>query len=114
MKFYTDETINQINHQLQDDYYIPNDLLKKKQFIPVRLEVKYAYLALLNTLLKNPSYNEDHVGYVNENDSHLISTLQILANKEVDQNKMNGYLKELEDYQLIQKDQEKVYVGMFE
>lgn len=114
MEFYKKSKIDVINAHLQDHYYTPEDLFKKKDFVLVRLEVKYAYLAVLNTLIKYPKYTEDEVGYLKENDSKLIEMLQLLANKKVDQEKMDHYMEELMDHQLIKKEQDKIYVGMFE
>ena len=86
------------NHE--DKYYMPNALFDTMQYKLVRLEVKWAYVACLNVMLKTPLYDYPQ----------MIEVLKDLAHKNVDQQKIDGYIQELEDCGLAQRKGRNIYL----
>lgn len=91
-------------------YYMPNALFDTMQYKLVRLEVKLAYTACLNTLLRCPSYDNDGHAYIKDDNPTTIEVLKDLANKKVDQEKIDGYLVELENYGLVERSGRNIYL----
>lgn len=103
-------------------YYLTHDIdnMKAKRsgafytvdtFKPnTRVEVKMAYLALLNTLLDEAKFNEKQEAYLEKNLTQAIQNLALLANKKVDEAKMQGYIKELDEMDLLDIKDEGYYL----
>lgn len=91
-------------------YYVPNALFDTMQYKLIRLEVKWAYVACLNVLLQSPSYDKEGNAFIKDDNPQMIVVLKDLANKKVDQEKMNGYLVELEEKGLVEKIGRDVYL----
>lgn len=96
------------NHEGQ--YLMPNALFDTMQYKLIRLEVKWAYVACLNVLLDSPSYDKDGNAFIKDDNPQTIVVLKDLAHKAVDQEKINGYLLELEDNGLIEKVGRDIYL----
>ena len=47
----TKDDVEELNSEKNDQYYIPGELFNGMQYNLIRLEVKWAYVAVLNTLL---------------------------------------------------------------
>lgn len=91
-------------------YYVPNALFDTMQYKLIRLEVKWAYVACLNVLLQSPSYDKEGNAFIKDDNPQMIVVLKDLANKKVDQDKINGYLVELEEKGLVEKIGRDVYL----
>lgn len=96
------------NHE--GKYFMPNALFDTMQYKLIRLEVKWAYVACLNVLLNSPSYNKDGKAFIKDDNPQIIAVLKDLANKKVDQDKINGYVLEMEDNGLIEKVGRDIYL----
>lgn len=96
------------NHE--DKYYMPNALFDTMQYKLVRLEVKWAYVACLNVMLKTPLYDYDGFAYIKDDHPQMIEVLKDLAHKNVDQQKIDGYIQELEDCGLAQRKGRNIYL----
>lgn len=106
---YTKEDIEDLRKH-DGEYYMPNALFDTMQYKLIRLEVKWAYVACLNVLLESPSYNKEGNAFIKDDNPQIIVVLKDLANKKVDQEKINGYLSELEDNGLVEKIGRDVYL----
>ena len=96
------------NHE--DKYYMTNALFDTMQYKLVRLEVKWAYVACLNVMLKTPLYDYDGFAYIKDDHPQMIEVLKDLAHKNVDQQKIDGYIQELEDCGLAQRKGRNIYL----
>lgn len=106
---YTKEDIEDLrNHD--GEYFMPSALFDTMQYKLIRLEVKWAYVACLNVLLKSPSYNKEGEAFLKDDHPRIIEVLKDLANKKVDQEKISGYLSELEDNGLIERVGRDIYL----
>lgn len=94
----------------KEDYYMPHALFDTMQYKLIRLEVKWAYVACLNALIKTPSYDQEGNAYVKDDHPLFIDYLKDLAHKEVDREKMYGYIDELEECGLLKKDGRNLYI----
>ena len=99
---YTKEAVEKIGYK--EGYYIPEKVLKNKT---IRTELKWGYIALVNVMLRNNNQDEP---CVDENDPLTIEVLKALANKKVDQAKIDGYVQELEDMNLVEIRDHKIYI----
>ena len=88
----TKDDVEELNSEKNDQYYIPGELFNGMQYNLIRLEVKWAYVAVLNTLLNKPHYDQDN------------------ANKKVNAAKIEGYLDEMDELELVRRDGRNVYV----
>ena len=98
MELYNKELLKNLKDEIgETNYYMPKKLFENVMFRNIRLETKLAYVAILDALLKvdNPM---------------IVKTLAILANKEVDQNKINKYLDELMEANLIEMNKQDIFV----
>ena len=77
----TKEDVEELNSEKNDQYYIPGELFNGMQYNLVRLEVKWAYVAVLNTLLNKPHYDQDNKAYVKDDSPAIIEMLVKIANK---------------------------------
>lgn len=91
-------------------YYMPNALFDTMQYKLVRLEVKWAYVACLNVMLESPSYDNEGNAYIKDDHPQIIEVLKDLAHKKVDQQKVDGYIQELEDCGLAHRDGRNIYL----
>ena len=80
------------------------------QYNLIRLEVKWAYVAVLNTLLNKPHYDQDNNAYVKDDSPAIIEMLVKIANKKVNAAKIEGYLDEMDELELVRRDGRNVYV----
>lgn len=112
MAFYNKDFIEKIDKG--DSYYIPDLLFDSDEYRMVRIEVKWAFVACLNVLIDNPLYDETDHAYLKDCENQLIDTLKKLANKNVDEDKISGYLDELEDYGLIKINEGRIYLKKVE
>ncbi len=96
------------NHESQ--YFMPNALFDTMQYKLIRLEVKWAYVACLNALLQSPSYDREGNAFIKDDNPQVVTILKDLANKKVDQDKIDGYISEMEDNGLIEKVGRDIYL----
>lgn len=94
----------------QEGYYMPQALFDTMQYKLVRLEVKWAYVAALNVMIKSPSYDKSGNAYIKDDNPMLVEVLKDLAHKAVDQQKIAGYLQELEEHELLTREGRNVYL----
>ena len=109
MLYYTKEDVLDLNNH-EGQYYMPHALFDTMQYKLVRLEVKWAYVACLNALLDHPLYDEASNAYLKDDDQSVALILKDLANKKVDQNKVDGYIEELEGYELLERKGRDIYL----
>ena len=76
----------------------------------LRLETKLAYVSVLETMKNKAVYTTENLAYVKVDNPQIQANLAELANKEVDQEKVNKYLKELEEVELIKVDKQNIFV----
>ena len=74
------------------------------------LETKLAYVSILETMKNKAGYTTENTAYIKVDNPQIQVNLAILANKEVDQEKVNKYLKELEEVELIKVDKQNIFV----
>ena len=65
---------------------------------------------MLDTLLKKPVFNQSNLALLKADNPVIGKTLAILANKEVDQEKVNKYLNELSEANLIEINKQDIYI----
>jgi len=106
---YCREDIEELRKQ-REHYYIPSALFDTMQYKLIRLEVKWAYVACLNVMLKSPSYDREGQAFIKDDHPEMVTVLQDLANKKVDKEKIDGYLDELEAKELIERKGRDVYL----
>ncbi|MGX8680460.1 MAG: hypothetical protein ACSW8B_03635 [bacterium] len=99
----------QIRETNREQYYVPKVLFEHRLYKRIRVEIKWAYVAMLSVLLKEAAYDGEDA-YFDALNPDVIETLKILANKKVDADKIAGYLNELEDYGLIERIGQHVYL----
>ena len=106
---YNKEDIEDLkNHE--GEYYMPSALFDTMQYKLVRLEVKWAYVACLNVMLKSPSFDKDGKAFIKDDHPQMIEVLKDLAHKKVDQEKMSGHIQELEEQGLLERNGRDVYL----
>lgn len=94
MEVYTKEKLKALLEKIDTStYYMPKTLFDG--YPTIRLETKLAYVAILDTLIKKPNYSKEGVASIKVDNPEAIKTLSSLANKSVDQDKMNKYIEEL-------------------
>ncbi len=109
MTYYTKKDIENLRGY-DDEYYVPNALFDTKEYKMVRLEVKWGFVALLNALLQSPSYDNEGNGYLKDDNPSTIIILKNLAHKAVDQAKIDGYINELEEAELLDRVGRNIYL----
>ena len=102
MELYTKESLKEVIEKSKDEFYMPNKNL--------RLETKLAYVSILETMKNKAVYTTENLAYVKVDNPQIQANLAELANKEVDQEKVNKYLKELEEVELIKVDKQNIFV----
>lgn len=102
MELYNKDTLNKLKAELTDEqYYLPKVLFHSGSFANIRLETKLAYVAILDTLLNKANFNQEGLAFLKRDNPTIIATLAKLANKEVDNAKMEKYYDELCEAKLI-------------
>ena len=99
MELYTKESLKEVIEKSKDEFYMPKVLFD--HYKSLRLETKLAYKA---------GYTTENTAYIKVDNPQIQVNLAILANKEVDQEKVNKYLKELEEVELIKVDKQNIFV----
>ena len=92
------------------EYYMPKVLFNGGEFANIRSETKLAYVAILDTLLNKPNFNNDNLAFLKRDNPMIANTLAKLANKEVDNAKMDKYLLELYEAKLILINKQDIFV----
>ena len=110
MEKYTKEYIKEINATKQESIYLPENVVGSKQYPTIRIEVKLAYVALLNVLLASPLYTKDGKAYIKVDNPMVIKTLEELANKAVDRSKIKGYVEELIKLDFVEVEGQNLFV----
>lgn len=101
MEIYTKEKLKSLLEKIDTStYYMPKSLFDG--YPTVRLETKLAYVAILDTLVKKPTYSKEGTASIKMDNPEMIKTLSALANKSVDQEKMNKYIEELVSLDLLE------------
>lgn len=109
MEFYNSNDILELKEECHP-FCVPDELFGGMQYKLVRLEVKWAYVACLNVLINNTLYDENGHAYMEVNYPAMIDTLAKLANKKVDQDKVEGYIHELEENELLMVSSNHIYL----
>lgn len=102
--------IHDLVNDNKDKYYVPAELFDGMQYKLVRLEVKWAYVACLNVMIKSPMFDKENNAYIKDDSPMIIETLKKIANKKVDSEKIAGYLNELEEAGLVERQGRNVYL----
>ena len=111
MELYNKELLKNLKDEIgETNYYMPKKLFENVMFRNIRLETKLAYVAILDVLLKKPTYSQENKALLKVDNPMIVKTLAILANKEVDQNKINNYLDELMEANLIEMNKQDIFV----
>lgn len=113
MEFYSKKDIEGLKKECHP-YYVPDELFGSMQYKLVRLEVKWAYVACLNSLINHAFYDEQGHAYIKDAYPQMIDILAKLANKKVDQEKIEGYINELEEQELLMTSSDKIYLQKIE
>ena len=95
MELYTKESLKEVIEKSKDEFYMPKVLFD--HYKSLRLETK-------------AGYTTENTAYIKVDNPQIQVNLAILANKEVDQEKVNKYLKELEEVELIKVDKQNIFV----
>ena len=110
MDLLTKQDVEELLSEKEDQYYIPGELFNGMQYNLVRLEVKWAYVAVLNTLLNKPHYDQENKAYVKDDSPAIIEMLVKIANKKVNAAKIECYLDEMDELELITRVGRNVYL----
>lgn len=111
MELYSKELLKNLKDTISDSgYYMPKTLFSSNKYVNIRLETKLAYVALLDTLLKKPLFNQKNLALLKSDNPLIGQTLAVLANKEVNQEKVNKYLNELIEANLIEINKQDIYI----
>lgn len=108
MELYTKESLKEVIKKSKDEFYMPKVLFD--HYKSLRLETKLAYVSILETMKNKAGYTTENTAYIKVDNPQIQVNLAILANKEVDQEKVNKYLKELEEVELIKVDKQNIFV----
>lgn len=108
MELYTKESLKEVIEKSKDEFYMPKALFD--HYKSLRLETKLAYVSILETMKNKAGYTTENTAYIKVDNPQIQVNLAILANKEVDQEKVNKYLKELEEAELIKVDKQNIFV----
>lgn len=111
MELYNKESLKELKNNIDDTtYYLPKSLFQGSKFGNIRLETKLAYTALLDTLLKKPTFNQENIALLKTDNPQIALTLATIANKEVNQEKVHKYLNELIEANLIEINKQDIYI----
>lgn len=105
MNYYLKSEVAELIDQRQNMILVPDKLHHN-----IRLELKWAYAGLLNVFLNEPQFNDTHEGYFYENRQAMRDILATLMNKKVDDEKLNKYLQELIEEELLEIIENRYYL----
>lgn len=109
MELYNKMTLKIITDKHHEEFYMPKALFSG--YKGLRLETKLAYVAILDTLMDKANYRQiDNVAFIKVNNPKIQKDLATLANKKVDQEKINKYINELLDANLIEVNKQDLFV----
>lgn len=109
MELYNKLTLKIIVDKHHEEFYMPKSLFNG--YKGLRLETKLAYVAILDTLISNANYrHQDNMAFIKVNNPNIAKNLAVLANKNVDQDKISKYISELLDANLIEVDKQDLFV----
>ena len=108
MELYTKESLKEVIEKSKDEFYMPKALFD--HYKSLRLETKLAYVSILETMKNKAGYTTENTAYIKVDNPQIQVNLAKLANKEVNQEKVNKYLKELEEVELIKVDKQNIFV----
>ena len=91
MELYTKESLKEVIEKSKDEFYMPKALFD--HYKSLRLETKLAYVSILETMKNKAGYTTENTAYIKVDNPQIQVNLAKLANKEVDQEKVNKYLK---------------------
>ena len=97
MNFYTKQEIAEMIEQRNNMILVPESFNHM-----IRLELKWAYVGFLNIMLDEPHFNDALESYFVENREKMSSMLGLLMNKKVDDEKLNKYINELIQEDLLE------------
>lgn len=97
MNFYTKQEIAEMIEQRNNMIMVPDNFNHM-----IRLELKWAYVGFLNIMLDEPHFNDTLESYFVENREKMSSMLGLLMNKKVDDEKLNKYINELIQEDLLE------------
>lgn len=97
MNFYTKQEIAEMIEQRNNMIMVPDNFNHM-----IRLELKWAYVGFLNIMLDEPHFNDALESYFVENREKMSSMLGLLMNKKVDDEKLNKYVNELIQEDLLE------------
>ena len=97
MNFYTKQEIAEMIEQRNNMIMVPDNFNHM-----IRLELKWAYVGFLNIMLDEPHFNDALESYIVENREKMSSMLGLLMNKKVDDEKLNKYINELIQEDLLE------------
>ena len=103
--YYLKHDIDHWKEQRQGSYLVPESFKKS-----VRLELKWAYIALFNLLLDEAKYDDSNVAYLDVSLETMSHSLSTLTNKVVDQDKIQKYLNELKEADLLEMIESRYYL----
>ena len=98
MELYTKESLKEVIEKSKDEFYMPKALFD--HYKNLRLETKLAYVSILETMKNKAGYTTENTAYIK------VDNPQIQVNLE----KVNKYLKELEEVELIKVDKQNIFV----
>ena len=87
MELYTKESLKEVIEKSKDEFYMPKALFD--HYKNLRLETKLAYVSILETMKNKAVYTTENLAYVKVDNPQIQANLAELANKEVDQEKVN-------------------------
>lgn len=93
-------------HSKQENGYIILEAFKRD----IRVELKMAYNALFNLMLTSGRFDANHACFLEKDIALFSKTLEQLANKPVSREKMLSYLDELVAHDLLETNENRVYV----
>lgn len=104
-KYYLNYDVDRMIEQRQGSYLVLEEFKAS-----TRLELKWAYVAMLNLLLDQPQYNSHQEAYLDLQTDRIAQALAVLMNKKVDEAKVQKYLDELIEADLLDIIDQKCYL----
>ena len=95
MELYTKESLKEVIEKSKDEFYMPKALFD--HYKSLRLETKLAYVSILETMKNKAGYTTENTAYIKVDNPQI-------------QVKVNKYLKELEEVELIKVDKQNIFV----
>ena len=109
MELYNKMTLKTLTNHHQEEFYMPKSLFKG--YKSLRLETKLAYVAILDTLMDQPQFEHiENKAFIKVNNPNIQKNLATLANKTVKQEKINKYIEELKEAQLVEVNKQDLFV----